>query len=829
MRLPKIILFILLIFPSFLIYPQTDTIKSKYVGPGVKHTFINFPSIPWTINILEIDITNPFITLETVKASKGGREQLKALEKTSSMANRKNYAGHTVIGAVNGDFYNTTTGEPINVQVENGEILKRPYPRSVFGTTINKKPFIEIFNFSGKLIVRDSSRSIDGINEARGTDMLILYNSYFGDSTGTNQWGSEVLIRALNQWVVNDTVFCVVDTIVSQVGSMRIPVGRAVLSGHGRAGEFLRNNLRIRDTVKILLQLNPNVGKIFQAIGGLPRIIRNGQNVVAQTYQQEGASSSFTYSRHPRTAIGFSRDSTKIYFITVDGRQASSVGMTLDELANFMLTLGIWHAVNLDGGGSTTMVVRGKVVNSPSDATGERSVSNAILVVSSAPQDTLSRIEIEPKRLKIFQGEQFQFTVSGYDRYFNPIQIPSGQIIWSCDSRIGSISTSGVFTAGRRSDSGYVYVRHINGLKDSCFVVVAGMRNIFISPKNAVTDTSRTIQFSVRGFDSDGNLRQISASDIRWEVIGNVGTINQLGLFRGVSQGKGKVVANLDNLSDTANVEVIIEKGEKFIEGFEMMNFTLTGENINELRIFSVDTSFVSAPRSLGFEYKFIHETGKQHWIYINCEIPIFGVPDSIYLYVYGDGGSYRVYYFVSDDNDEIFVFTGGVVNWANEWRKVGASTRYPIQTRTGTYFCYPVKIVKIAFYFTGAYSNGVEYSGKILIDNLSVTYPVKITSVERVPSLNELEFKLYQNYPNPFNPKTKIRFSIPKVGMTSISIELKIYDVLGREVMKIFSGYLDAGVYEIEFDSTGLSGGVYFCVLSAGKFRDAIKMVLLK
>lgn len=382
MRLPKIILFILLIFPSFLIYPQTDTIKSKYVGPGVKHTFINFPSIPWTINILEIDITNPFITLETVKASKGGREQLKALEKTSSMANRKNYAGHTVIGAVNGDFYNTTTGEPINVQVENGEILKRPYPRSVFGTTINKKPFIEIFNFSGKLIVRDSSRSIDGINEARGTDMLILYNSYFGDSTGTNQWGSEVLIRALNQWVVNDTVFCVVDTIVSQVGSMRIPVGRAVLSGHGRAGEFLRNNLRIRDTVKILLQLNPNVGKIFQAIGGLPRIIRNGQNVVAQTYQQEGASSSFTYSRHPRTAIGFSRDSTKIYFITVDGRQASSVGMTLDELANFMLTLGIWHAVNLDGGGSTTMVVRGKVVNSPSDATGERSVSNAILVVT---------------------------------------------------------------------------------------------------------------------------------------------------------------------------------------------------------------------------------------------------------------------------------------------------------------------------------------------------------------------------------------------------------------------------------------------------------------
>ncbi|MEN3037996.1 MAG: hypothetical protein ABDI07_02390 [Candidatus Kryptonium sp.] len=102
MRLLKVVL--ILLFPSILLHTQTDTIISKYVGPGVKHTFINFPSVPWTINILEIDITNPFITLETVKARKDGREQLKALEKTSSMAGRKNYSGHIVVGAINGDF-----------------------------------------------------------------------------------------------------------------------------------------------------------------------------------------------------------------------------------------------------------------------------------------------------------------------------------------------------------------------------------------------------------------------------------------------------------------------------------------------------------------------------------------------------------------------------------------------------------------------------------------------------------------------------------------------------------------------------------------------------
>jgi len=809
------------------VYSQTDTVASRYVGPGVKHLSITFPSIPWKINVLEVDITNPFITLETVKTSKNGREQLRAFEKTSSMANRKSYSGHVVVGAVNGDFYNTQTGEPINMQIENGEILKKPYPRSVFGIAVDKKPFIEIFSFFGSLIVGDSLIAINGINEARGSDMLIFYNGYFGDSTATNQWGSEALISPLNQWIVNDTLYCIVDTIVNWVGSMKIPVGKAVLSGHGRAGEFLRNNLKIKDTVKIVLRLTPNVGKVFQAIGGLPRIIRDGQNVVAQTYQQEGASSSFTYSRHPRTAVGFSKDSTKIYFITVDGRQASSVGMTLDELANFMLTLGVWNGVNLDGGGSTTMVVRGKVVNSPSDATGERSVSNAIIIVSSAPQDTLSRIEIEPKRLKIFRGERFQFSVFGYDKYFNPIQITSNQISWSCDSSIGTISLSGLFTAGRKNDSGYVYVTHINGLRDSCFVVVYGMKNISISPKNVVTDTSRTIQFSVKGFDLEGNFRTISASDVEWKVIGDIGTVNVLGLFRGQMEGSGKVVSKFDELSDTADVQVVIGKGERLLEKFDEMKFTVSTENIDECKIFLSDTNFISESKSLGIEYRFIHVSGKQHWIYVNSEIPIYGVPDSIYLYAYGDGGSYRVYYFVADDNDEIFVFTGGLINWANEWRRIGASTKYPIQTASGTYFCYPIKILKIAFYFTGAYSDGLEYSGKIFIDDLSVTYPVKVTLVEDEPIAEKLRFKLFQNYPNPFNSETKIKFSIPE--SVSHPVELKIYDVLGRETTRIFKGELKPGIYEVNFDSSGLSSGVYFCVLLAGKFHDVIKMVVLK
>ena len=85
--------------------------------------------------------------------------------------------------------------------------------------------------------------------------------------------------------------------------------------------------------------------------------------------------------RHPRTAIGFSRDSSTLYLLTVDGRSENSGGMTLVELATMMRRLGAWQAMNFDGGGSTTMVIDGALVNKPSDTTGEREVGNVLAVV----------------------------------------------------------------------------------------------------------------------------------------------------------------------------------------------------------------------------------------------------------------------------------------------------------------------------------------------------------------------------------------------------------------------------------------------------------------
>jgi exopolysaccharide biosynthesis protein len=95
----------------------------------------------------------------------------------------------------------------------------------------------------------------------------------------------------------------------------------------------------------------------------------------------EGTISRNAEARHPRTAVGFSRDSSTLFLLVVDGRSTASVGMTLVELAALMRRVGAWQALNFDGGGSTTMIVDGAIVNTPSDTTGEREVGNALLVV----------------------------------------------------------------------------------------------------------------------------------------------------------------------------------------------------------------------------------------------------------------------------------------------------------------------------------------------------------------------------------------------------------------------------------------------------------------
>jgi hypothetical protein len=135
------------------------------------------------------------------------------------------------------------------------------------------------------------------------------------------------------------------------------------------------------------VQFRPRLGTPASAwarsadiVGGAGLLVHAGRAMTAEDWGPEKMRDGFTTERHPRTVVGVDR-AGDVWLIVVDGRNPTlSLGMTFSELQALAGRLALSEALNLDGGGSTTMVVRGRVVNHPSDLTGPRPVSDALLV-----------------------------------------------------------------------------------------------------------------------------------------------------------------------------------------------------------------------------------------------------------------------------------------------------------------------------------------------------------------------------------------------------------------------------------------------------------------
>ena len=238
-------------------------------------------------------------------------------------------------------------------------------------------------------------RPLDGVNRPRGADEIVLFTPGFHQTTLTDASGTEIVVRRGR-----------VEEVHEDAGSTPIPADGFVLSAKGASREWAREHLRRRARVKVSAALKPADGATSSAtaasagattaaskgnpwavaedvVGGGPKIVTAGR--VDITLEREKVLPSFSTTRHPRTAIA-SLPGNKALLLVVDGRQpALSVGMSLDELARLTIELGAIDAINLDGGGSSTMVIHGDIVNHPSDLTGERPVSDAILVLARKP------------------------------------------------------------------------------------------------------------------------------------------------------------------------------------------------------------------------------------------------------------------------------------------------------------------------------------------------------------------------------------------------------------------------------------------------------------
>jgi len=378
---------------SELRFAASDSVSIDTISTGIVHYRIRRPTGPFNIHVVTVPARRQYeFTMARALDSLHGRERV------TDIVRRRRERGEHIPIALNADFFDLRTGANENNQVIDGEVWKAvPVTDSPFDTFRNAhaqfavgvdgRPYLDRFTYAGLVTSSCGQFAVDGVNGIpRLADALVLFtgayaNAPLGDSL--RRPAAELVLMgapAQRGRGVRDVELTVV--AAPGFGPAGLPADRYVLGAYGTTRARL-DSIATRcgsSPLRLSHAFRPDRGRLTMVVGGWPRVVTDGRNVAATADSVEGTFPRFSAQRHPRSAVGFSRDSSIVYLVTVDGRQDASVGMTLVELGDFLVAIGVFQGLNLDGGGSTTLVIDGRIVNRPSDAAGERAVGNAILV-----------------------------------------------------------------------------------------------------------------------------------------------------------------------------------------------------------------------------------------------------------------------------------------------------------------------------------------------------------------------------------------------------------------------------------------------------------------
>ena len=406
------------------------------------------------INTLTIDPKAPGVKIQAVLAQDKiyTEDSTKGRETVSSIAKRLN-----AVAVVNADFFpiqSNCPGDVLNLHISGGELMSEPMPnRVVFGITSDNKFLFDRLELDARITLPDGKWfPIRGINRPRHQHELVAYTSRFAASTGTSSAGSEVIITTQDLPVkVGVPIKGTVSEAKPSCGDTSIPEGAIVLSGVGTGDKFVQKNLKPGTTVTIEFKLKPTKTtgweKVVEAVGGGPWLVKDGKvNVDAK---EQGFQTGFYAGVHPRTALGVTADG-KLIIVTVDGRQTLGSGINLNDLAAYMRNRRCVEAINLDGGGSTTMATSFGLLNSPSEGS-ERLIANALVVFGEAPSsEPTTEFSIKPLDGPILSGTIVNLLFSGpIDRTAGCIIIGNlrERAVWASSGGAGFVDQSGRFYA----------------------------------------------------------------------------------------------------------------------------------------------------------------------------------------------------------------------------------------------------------------------------------------------------------------------------------------------------------------------------------------------
>ena len=478
-----------------------------------------------------------------------------------------------------------------------------------------------------------------------------------------------------------------------------------IVAASGGVKVELMENFKENQRARLEIDTKPSLSNIGDAIGGGSILLDGGNLPDSFSLPISGL--------HPRTALGTNMEGDRFYLLAVDGRNPSATGMSETELALYMKGLGVWDAINLDGGGSTEMMARRlgengiTIENNPSGG-AERRIANAIAVIS--PQESLTPYDfkIAVSDDKVAFGTSRKLETHFFDKNFNPAKDDSNSIDWIVQGN-GKVE-NGRFYPG---EPGLFSVTGTyNGNSHSIALTCVGKATgIDISPGSISLDLGETAEIeavvhTAQGYDIPVDLQDLSAS-----FPDRLGTLKGQTFTASNRAASGKISATFQGNTD--EIPVSIGYSSFVFNDFESAGDTFSSYPEAVTGSYNLDETINKNGESSGSMAYDFTKTDATRAAYLNLEHTLYSTPSHLGVWVRGDeGGGHWLRARITDsDGKTSTIDFARYVDWTG-WRFVEA--KIPQSA------VFPVKLEKVYLVETDP-ENKTE--GRIWFDDFTAFY----------------------------------------------------------------------------------------------------------
>ena len=758
-----------------------DTTAVYPIGPSTKYIAMTLTRADGKLLYVYqtiVNRTNKYISFE----AHVGRDSILGGEVISKVAERHTSPGRHLFTGHNGDFYVTQgdVGLPTAACVVDRQLAYTPNnSRPVAAYGADGTPYAGRFSFNGIAVHEGDTLKINHVNYNRKENELVLYNHLQGKYTRTNQYGIEVVVALAEgeEWGMNTEIKVVATECRSQQVGAAIPENGAVLSGHGTMATAL-DALTVGDTIVLKLNtlMNGEEIAITNCVGGDTRALMLKDGVVETNEVWD--------ELHPRTGWGFSQTGDTVIYCVVDGR-GTSIGCTTKVLAEIMQSAGAYTAINLDGGGSSSIYIDPfGPMNQCSDGY-ERAVSNGMFVVNNAPEDSvISAISANINHIKLPAYGTYIPLVFGYNQYGALLNTNVTGFELSCDEAVGHIEDGQFVASG--SEDGYLTITY-NGAVAKVRIIKDNNVPISMRLDSVVIDNKFEYPIEVQAVIGV-NTQFVQPKALTWSVADPTICNMEDGVLTGIANGETFVVGQLGETKDT--LKVIVEIPENSIDTIFMNAADVATWEVKSSSS-KWNTTLVPATSADNAKLKFTYSTQRAPYVQLNPKLRLFSLPQKISFTFNPNEAIFSEVIMAIKGNDAkvpLFAEFGNIEQNKDQTLLVDLSKIF----NTSDIAIYPLLFSYIKFNIS---SDIAKKDHIVDIKFLQLIYDEIIVEIEDVIAMNDLIV-----YPNPTTDYIMVE---GKDGE-----EVRVYDLEGKCVYqctmhnaqcKIDASSLIAGTYIIK------------------------------